>query len=285
MKTKKRLIVLAAIVAVLIAVVVWVAWSNAAIELNTYIIVSSRLPESFNGYRIAHVSDLHNAQIGTDNEKLLTLLKEANPDMIAITGDLIDSRNTNVDIALQFVKEAVKIAPCYYVTGNHEARINAYSELRYGLTSAGVTVLEDASVNVYIDGEAITLIGVNDPSFETDYLIGDSETVMQSKLSKLLTDGDGFTILLSHRPELFDTYVAHDLDLILSGHAHGGQFRIPFVGGVVAPNQGFFPEFDAGIYTEGNTSMVVSRGVGNSIVPFRVNNRPEIILIELNSNE
>lgn len=276
---------LAAIAAVLIAVVVWVAWSNAAIELNTYIIVSSRLPESFNGYRIAHVSDLHNAQIGTDNEKLLTLLKEANPDMIAITGDLIDSRNTNVDIALQFVKEAVKIAPCYYVTGNHEARINAYSELRYGLTSAGVTVLEDTSVNVDIDGEAITLIGVNDPSFETDYLIGDSETVMQSKLSKLLTDGDGFTILLSHRPELFDTYVAHDLDLILSGHAHGGQFRIPFVGGVVAPNQGFFPEFDAGIYTEGNTSMLVSRGVGNSIVPFRVNNRPEIILIELNSNE
>ncbi len=276
---------LAAIAAVLIAVVVWVAWSNAAIELNTYIIVSSRLPESFNGYRIAHVSDLHNAQIGTDNEKLLTLLKEANPDMIAITGDLIDSRNTNVDIALQFVKEAVKIAPCYYVTGNHEARINAYSELRYGLTSAGVTVLEDTSVNVDIDGEAITLIGVNDPSFETDYLIGDSETVMQSKLSKLLTDGDGFTILLSHRPELFDTYAAHDLDLILSGHAHGGQFRIPFVGGVVAPNQGFFPEFDAGIYTEGNTSMLVSRGVGNSIVPFRVNNRPEIILIELNSNE
>ena len=276
---------LAAIAAVLIAVVVWVAWSNAAIELNTYIIVSSRLPESFNGYRIAHVSDLHNAQIGTDNEKLLTLLKEANPDMIAITGDLIDSRNTNVDIALQFVKEAVKIAPCYYVTGNHEARINAYSELRYGLTSAGVTVLEDTSVNVDIDGEAITLIGVNDPSFETDYLIGDSETVMQSKLSKIHTDGDGFTILLSHRPELFDTYVAHDLDLILSGHAHGGQFRIPFIGGVVAPNQGFFPEFDAGIYTEGNTSMLVSRGVGNSIVPFRVNNRPEIILIELNSNE
>ena len=143
---------LAAIAAVLIAVVVWVAWSNTAIELNTYIIASSRLPESFNGYRIAHVSDLHNAQIGTDNEKLLTLLKEANPDMIAITGDLIDSRNTNVDIALQFVKEAVKIAPCYYVTGNHEARINAYSELRNGLTSAGVTVLEDTSVNVDIDG-------------------------------------------------------------------------------------------------------------------------------------
>ena len=285
MNTKKRIILLVAFSAILTALVVWIVWGNTALELNTYTITSSRLPESFDSYRIAHVSDLHNTQMGTDNEKLLTILREANPDMIAITGDLIDSRNTNVDIALQFVKDAVKIAPCYYVAGNHEARVNAYSELKNGLISADVIVLEDASVEVGIDGKTITLIGVNDPSFETDYLIGDSETVMRSKLSELHTDGDGFTILLSHRPELFDTYVDYDLDLILSGHAHGGQFRIPFLGGVVAPNQGFFPEFDAGIYTEKNTSMLVSRGVGNSIVPFRVNNRPEVILIELISNE
>ena len=101
--------------------------------------------------------------------------------------------------------------------------------------------------------------------------------------SELHTDGDGFTILLSHRPELFDTYTDHDVDLVLSGHAHGGQFRLPFIGGMVAPNQGLFPEYDAGIYTEGNTSMLVSRGVGNSILPFRINNRPEVILIELQS--
>ena len=116
-------------------------------------------------------------------------------------------------------------------------------------------------------------------------MLGDSETVMQSTLSELLSNSDGFTILLSHRPELFDTYVDCEIDLVLSGHAHGGQFRIPFVGGVVAPNQGFFPKFDAGIYTEENTNMLVSRGIGNSIIPVRVNNRPEVILIELNSNE
>jgi predicted MPP superfamily phosphohydrolase len=108
---------------------------------------------------------------------------------------------------------------------------------------------------------------------------------MQTKLAEFCSDGNGFTILLSHRPELFDTYANHDLDLILSGHAHGGQFRIPFIGGVVAPNQGFFPKFDAGIYTDGDTNMLVSRGVGNSIFPFRVNNRPEIILIELKSSK
>ena len=132
-----------------------------------------------------------------------------------------------------------------------------------------------------MEGETITLIGVNDPSYQTDYLFGDSETVMNTKLEDLHTEHDGFTILLSHRPELFDTYVDQDIDLVLSGHAHGGQFRLPFIGGLVAPNQGLFPEYDAGIYTEDNTNMLISRGVGNSILPFRINNRPEVILIEL----
>ena len=278
---KRKFVVLAAVAAVLIALVIWIACGNTALELNTYTVTSSRLPQSFDGYRIAHVSDLHNAEMGEDNEKLLAMLREADPDMIAITGDLIDSRKTDVGVALQFIQEAMKIAPCYYVSGNHEARVNEYEELKTGLISAGVIILEDAQTEISIGGESITLIGVNDPSFQTDYLFGDSETVMSSKLTELHTDRDGFTILLSHRPELFDTYADHDVDLVLSGHAHGGQFRLPFIGGLVAPNQGLFPEYDAGIYTEGNTSMLVSCGIGNSILPFRINNRPEVILIEL----
>ena len=278
---KKKFIFLAVVAAVLITLVIWIAWGNTALELNTYTVTSARLPECFDGYRIAHVSNLHNAEIGEDNEKLLTMLREADPDMIAITGDLIDSRNTNVEIALQFAQEAMKIAPCYYVSGNHEARVNEYEELKTGLISVGVIILEDTQTEISIEGQTITLIGVNDPSFQTDYLFGDSETVISSKLTELHTDGEVFTILLSHRPELFDTYAEHDVDLVLSGHAHGGQFRLPFIGGVVAPNQGLFPEYDAGIYTDGNTNMLVSRGVGNSILPFRINNRPEVILIEL----
>lgn len=278
---KKKFIFLAVVAAVLITLVIWIAWGNTALELNTYTVTSARLPECFDGYRIAHVSDLHNAEMGEDNEKLLTMLREADPDMIAITGDLIDSRNTNVEIALQFAQEAMKIAPCYYVSGNHEARVNEYEELKTGLISAGVIILEDTQTEISIEGQTITLIGVNDPSFQTDYLFGDSETVMNSKLTELHTDGEAFTILLSHRPELFDAYADHDVDLVLSGHAHGGQFRLPFIGGVVAPNQGLFPEYDAGVYTDGNTNMLVSRGVGNSILPFRINNRPEVILIEL----
>ena len=278
---KKTFIFLAVVAAVLITLVIWIAWGNTALELYTYTVTSARLPECFDGYRIAHVSDLHNAEMGEDNEKLLAMLREADPDMIAITGDLIDSRNTNVEIALQFAQEAMKIATCYYVSGNHEARVNEYEELKTGLISAGVIILEDTQTEISIEEQTITLIGVNDPSFQTDYLFGDSETVINSKLTELHTDGEVFTILLSHRPELFDTYADHDVDLVLSGHAHGGQFRLPFIGGVVAPNQGLFPEYDAGIYTDGNTNMLVSRGVGNSILPFRINNRPEVILIEL----
>ena len=278
---KKRIIVLAVVAIVLLALIIWTAWGNAALELNTYTISSDRLPVAFDGYRIAHVSDLHNTEMGKDNEKLLTILREADPDIIAITGDVIDSRNTDIDMALQFTKAAMEIAPCYYVTGNHEARVSEYDELKEGMIELGVVVLEDGRIKLEQAGETISLLGVNDPSFQTDYLFGDSETVMLSKLQDIINEEDTYTILLSHRPELFEVYKESKVDLVLSGHAHGGQFRIPFVGGLVAPNQGLFPKYDAGLYTEENTNMIVSKGIGNSILPFRFNNRPEVILIEL----
>ena len=254
-RLKKSLIFYTVFGVLLISLVFWIAWGNTALELNTYTVSGAGLPECFDGYRIAHVSDLHNTQMGKNHAKLLAMLQEAEPDIIAITGDLIDSRSTSVSIALQFVQEAVKIAPCYYVTGNHEARVTAYEELKADMRSAGVVILEDASVEISSGEESITLIGVNDPSLRTDYLFGDAETVMEATLSALHKDSDGFTVLLSHRPELFDIYASQDIDLVLSGHAHGGQFRLPFVGGVLAPNQGLFPQFDAGLYTAGNTNM------------------------------
>lgn len=282
---KKKFILLAIAAAILTAIILWILWGNSALELNTYTVSASALPASFDGYRIAHISDLHNAKIGKDNSKLLTVLRDAKPDMIAVTGDLIDSRNTDIAVAVHFMQEASQIAPCYYVTGNHEARVNAYNELKAGMEAAGVVILEDARTEIQVEGESIVLIGVNDPSFQTDYLFGDSETVMNKKLTQLHTEGDTYTVLLSHRPELFGTYAEHRIELILSGHAHGGQIRLPFVGGMVAPNQGLFPKYDAGLYTEENTNMIVSRGIGNSLFPFRINNRPEAILIELQSDK
>ena len=278
---KKRIIVFAVVATILLGLIIWTAWGNTALELNHYTISSDRLTEAFDGYRIAHVSDLHNTEMGKDNEKLLDMLQEADPDIIAITGDIIDSRNTDIDVALQFTKDAMEIAPCYYVTGNHEARVSEYDELKEGMIELGVVVLEDGRIELEQSGETITLLGVKDPSFQTDYLFGDSETVMQSKLQEIVNEEDSYTILLSHRPELFEVYTESKVDLVLSGHAHGGQFRLPFVGGLVAPNQGLFPKYDAGLYTEENTNMIVSKGIGNSILPFRFNNRPEVIIIEL----
>ena len=278
--TKKKTICILS--GILLILIVWTAWGNAALELNTYTISSRGLPDAFDGYRIAQVSDLHNAEFGDGNQRLLDMLREAEPDMIAITGDLIDSRKTNIAVALAFAEEAVRIAPCYYVSGNHEARVPEYRELKAGLEAAGVTVLDDARVEIEISGKSITIIGVNDPSFLADYLTSDA-AVMDRKLSELSSEDASFTILLSHRPELFDTYAAHEMDLVLTGHAHGGQFRLPLIGGLIAPNQGLFPKYDDGLYSEGNTNMIVSRGLGNSIISFRFNNRPEVVLIVLKS--
>lgn len=278
--TKKKTICILS--GILLILIVWTAWGNTALELNTYTINSRGLPDAFDGYRIAQVSDLHNAEFGGGNQRLLDMLREAEPDMIAITGDLIDSRKTNIAVALAFAEEAVRIAPCYYVSGNHEARVPEYRELKAGLEAAGVTVLDDARVEIEISGKSITIIGVNDPSFLADYLTSDA-AVMDRKLSELSSEDASFTILLSHRPELFDTYAVHDMDLVLTGHAHGGQFRLLLIGGLIAPNQGLFPKYDDGLYSEENTNMIVSRGLGNSIIPFRFNNRPEVVLIELKS--
>lgn len=276
---KRQWLIVVATLLILLAV--WIIQGNTKLELTEYIMVSSEIPEAFTCFEIAQISDLHNAEFGEENSKLLELLSEVEPDMIVLTGDLIDSRQTDIEIALDFAGKAIQIAPVYYVSGNHEARIPEYAELKMGLTEAGVTVLENQKIQITRDVESITLMGIQDPSFCTDYLFGDAESVSRQAITSLQNKSDGFTVLLSHRPELFDVYVDAGVDLVFSGHAHGGQFRVPFIGGLVAPNQGFFPKYDAGRFNEDNTTMIVSRGVGNSIIPFRINNPPEMVVVEL----
>ena len=269
-------------VSVLLALAIWTVWGNTALMVSTVAISSSRIPPAFSGFRIAQVSDLHNAELGKDNSTLLRMLSDSRPDIIVITGDLVDSTHTDIDTALAFAKKAVQIAPVYYVTGNHEARLTEYERLRNGLETAGVTVLEDKTVWLERDDGKIMLIGLSDPDFTVKGdMFGEAPSMAGTKLESLIGSEGSYTILLSHRPELFETYVDCGIGLVLSGHAHGGQFRLPFIGGLVAPDQGLFPKYDAGLYTDGSTDMVVSRGIGNSIIPFRFNNRPEIVLVEL----
>lgn len=280
--SKKALISVCTLIVVLLALTVWTIWGNTALMVSTVTVSSKRIPTAFNDFRIAQVFDLHNAVFGEDNAELLQILLECEPNIIVITGDLVDAEHTDIDVALDFAKEAAQIAGTYYVTGNHEAGLPQYDEFKAELENIGVVVLEDTAIQLEYKDEVITLIGLSDPSFTIKGdMFGELPAMVDTKLRGLIRDKSDYTILLSHRPELFETYVNCGINLVLSGHAHGGQFRLPFIGGLIAPNQGLFPKYDAGLYTKGDTNMIVSRGLGNSIIPIRFNNRPEIVLLEL----
>lgn len=192
------------------------------------------IPEPFSGFVIAHVSDLHNYEWGDNQHRLLDKISSENPDIIVITGDLIDSNHQDNTIAMDFIEGAVLIAPVYFVTGNHEAWIDDYARLETLLLEAGVTVLKETSQYITIEGRHIGIFGVDDPEMSKAIHINeDNASRIDTAIKNTDYDDTLFTILLSHRPELFDVYVDNNIDLVLSGHAHGGQFRMPFIGGLI----------------------------------------------------
>lgn len=262
----------------LVALIVWVIWSNKAIMLERVSLKSQ------GNLKIIHISDFHNARFKNNNKIPLALIREANPDLIAISGDFIDSRHTNLKRAVDFATELVKIAPCFYAPGNHESRMpKEYASLCEALEGLGVTILQDQKTTFEKNGVTYTIIGLEDPMFT----IGKKDSrekvklSIKGKLELLLNDEANETIVISHRPEAFYSYVDAGVNIALTGHAHGGQMQIPFVGGLIAPNQGFFPKYTSGVHKAKETNMVISRGMGNSLCPLRVNNRPQIILVEL----
>ena len=275
---KRRVIVLIIAAVLVPALLIWLLWANSSPAATQVTVASGALPEAFEGFKIAHVSDLHNAVFGRKNEKLLSLIRAAKPDIIAITGDLIDSRHTDIDSALAFVEAAAEIAPVYYVTGNHESRLD-FDEIEPRLIAAGARVLRNEAEDIGRGGERIRLAGIDDPSFIRTG--GTAEERAAAELEQLGDGGGTFTVLLAHRPELVEVYAEYGAGLVLSGHAHGGQVRLPLLGGLYAPGQGLLPEYDSGLYSLGETQMVVSRGLGNSVAPLRVNNRPELVVVTL----
>ncbi len=263
----------------LVCVSAWTLWADNAVKETFYTVESERLPSAFGGFRIAQVSDLHNDDLSDNFASLLTKLEKAAPDIIAVTGDLIDCRVPDMDKSAYFMQQALQIAPVYYVTGNHEAALYVeFPQFEQRLRDMGITVLNNEAVTLRISNEQITLLGLSDPN--TEKLDQDGRISLMQEYT-----AQGFTLVLSHRPELFDEYCTAQADLVLTGHAHGGQIRLPFVGGLYAPGQGLMPEYDAGTYTNGSTVMYLSRGVGNSLFPVRFNNRPELPVITLQSTE
>lgn len=263
----KLLIVLG--ILILLVLLIRVYWASYTPVQTRYQVQSSKLPRTFHGLRIAQVSDLHNTKFRPLNETLLAMLADSKPDLIAVTGDLIDSKRTNVAVSVNFMREAIKIAPVYYVPGNHESRIpEAYAELKAALSELGVVILENGNISLHKGEDTITVTGLLDPGFCIPW-------------PELPTED--YRIVLSHRPDLFDQYVAREFDLVLTGHAHGGQFRFPLIGGLFAPQQGLFPKYTSGVHVKGSTTMVISRGLGNAPIIPRFNNSPELILVTLES--
>ena len=271
------------IVLFIIILFIFFIWQNNSIVISKYDYKNSEIPLEFNDFNIVQISDLHNKVFGKEQSKLLEKVKSLSPDIIIVTGDMIDRRRYNLENAMKFIEEAVKIAPIYYVSGNHEAWSGKYSEVKERLMEAGVYIIDDEIINFKKEDSYINILGLADPAFITSTYIDGTDT---SNMEEYLSDWsniEGFKILLSHRPELLDLYSKNNINLVFSGHAHGGQIRIPFIGGIIAPNQGFFPKYTSGSYKSKETTMFVSRGLGNSLFPLRVFNRPEIISVTLKS--
>ncbi len=285
MKNKRVLKIGALFLCLILVVGTFIVYSNFKLETTEYTIENPDLPKSFDRYKIVHLSDLHNAEFGENNKNLIKIITEENPDAVFVTGDTIDGFYTNTTIPIDLFKEVLKICDVYFIVGNHEIRsdTNIYYEFLDKLAEIGVTVLKDDSTYIEKSGEKIQVIGLNDAS---DYKANFNDNYKEEIVKTInnLDDKECFSVLLSHHPELFDDYAKTNVDLVFSGHAHGGQFRLPFIGGLIAPEQGLFPKYDAGVFTENNTTMVVSRGLGNSIIPVRINNSPEVVVVILKTD-
>ncbi len=279
----QRKSLIAVLLLLIAAMTVYLIIANKSLGTTRITVVSEELPAKLDGLRIVQISDLHNAEFGNGNAKLLEMIVAEKPDIILLTGDIYDERKGSFRSPLEFAVRAAEIAPTYFIAGNHEAAADDSGEFIEALKNSKITVLDNKHTYFEKNGAVITLLGIDDPS--SLKTAQSSVDKAYSMLEKAAADVSGFTVLLAHRPELIETYAEFGVDLVFSGHAHGGQFRLPFIGGLYAPHQGYLPKYDSGLYTVGDTELIVSRGLGNSSFPLRIFNSPEIISVTLKCTE
>ena len=251
---------------------------NKKLKVRKTTLKFDKLPQAFDNFKIAQVSDIHCDKVGHSDLSFINKIKNFNPDMIVITGDILDSYNNNMDIAYNILSQLAIVAPCYFVSGNHELRLpEEYEQLKNRMKKLNITYLHNSKLFITKNNESINLVGVEDYNFfkNEDKLNHRANFI---KTLEELYSPNHFNILLSHRPEKFPIYADIKYDLIFSGHAHGGQWRIPFIGGIFSPSQGFFPKYTNGNYVLKNSTLIVSQGLGNSSFPIRINNRIELVL-------
>lgn len=277
---KRRAKVLLVVLLVLILGAVWLHWQCWGMQTNHTDLTLENLPRGFDGLRIVQISDLHGHEYGRDSEGLLSAVKEAGPDLIFITGDLIDQAG-QLAMVSPLARGLAAIAPTYYVTGNHEWATKETRQLKTLLTDCGVTVLSNQYHVLERGGSTLVLAGVDDPNGYSD------QKTPEELAAQIEAEQPGqFVMLLAHRNHLFSQYAAAGYDLVLSGHAHGGIIRLPFTDGLLGTDRRFFPTWTAGVYTLGDSTLFVSRGLGNNTVPvpsFRLFNRPDLAVLTLHT--
>jgi len=258
-----------------------IAFWNQPIYRN-YTITTDKIKSHMN---IVQLSDLHSTKYGKNQKRLIKKIDEANPDLILLTGDIVDDMTQEVN-AYVLLKDLVTKYPLYYVDGNHEVwhhdTENIYQEIR----DIGVHILYNTKETISINGESIVLAGIMDPSEHKERA---KESTVKANLDLIdweTIDEDLYTILLTHRPEYFSLYETYPIDLALAGHAHGGQMRIPFlINGLFAPDQGYKPKYAGGYYQLNSYALIVSRGLSlNPRLP-RIFNPPEVVVIKINGGK
>lgn len=276
MKTHSALkICLALLAALMLIAVVLILDSRYRIQLSRYELSFADLPESFDGCRIVHISDLHGMSFGRDNRRLAELIRRQQPDIIAYTGDIAGAEG-DLSAVEPLLKELEGLCPAYYVNGNHEWADGCVEEIEALMERYGVRCLSNEIELLYRGEDSIAIIGAEDPNGRADMM-----TPWELSLQAGELYSGKFMLWLAHRNDYIKMYPDIGTDLILSGHAHGGIVRLPLVGGLLNVNRRLGAEYESGLYYSGHYIMEVSRGLGNSIPIPRFLNRPELVTIEL----
>lgn len=280
---------------VILGGVAFYKYETDSLEITKYEIENEKIPKEFNNFKIVQISDLHNKSFGKDNKRLLETIDSQNPDIVVITGDLVEGDNKDFNIALNLIDELLKKYKVYHIIGNHEQKslIKKHKELYKTyfdkLYKKNIVNLDNEKIRIKKDGKYINIYGLIIPLEYYPYFFKNYENknmkleqdFINNKLGEI--NRDEYNILLAHTPFFFEDYEKYGVDLVLSGHVHGGIIRLPKVGGLLSPNREFFPKYDFGKYIKNNTTMLLSKGLGGSKVLIRFACKPEIVSITLKS--
>jgi len=276
---------------------VWAAWlaaawlilgiwhSNCTLMVAQHALTTDKLTQSI---RIALLADLHNCEFGADNERLVRLVKKQRPDLILMAGDMLNGREDETQVAVRLVERLSSVAPVYFSYGNHEVTHEReyYRDLTEIFEQAGAHVLDMRFEDVDVRGQTVRLGGIYGYCLPEKYLSTGEARAWECRFLKEFQETEHYTMLLSHLPTCWirnDNLDVWEIDCVLSGHEHGGQIRLPFVGGLYAPDQGLFPGRSSGLYhsENGKKTLVVSRGLGSAVAVPRFNNTPEIVVVDI----